>query len=202
MAPDKRFSLDFDDVGEVGSFQTDGGTYLVRVGETIGPGSIIFSCILNEDVDGAPNCYARFPNIHGGLDNLNYAKSEASAPFDALPTLSHHHPWKWVGVANLTHVEAAAQGLLARLDERTELAGRNGPALPNPNPARPPKFPVLRADNPGFYVSTTALPRNVGVPETDPNHWWDASAVSYGAVTPPLNRLGVALGDFGLAIRK
>ena len=202
MASGNRFSLGFDDVGETGSFHTDRGTYLVRVNETIGPGAIIFSCILNEDVDGAPNTYARFPNINGGLDDLNNAKSEAGAPFNALPTLAHHHMWKWVGVANLTHEEADDAGLLARLDERTELAGRNGPFMPNPNPARPPKFPVRRADNPGFYVSTTALPRNLGVPETDPNHWWDATAFSYGALTPPLTRLDVGLGDFGLAIRK
>jgi len=202
MASGNRFSLGFDDVGEVGSFKTDRGTYLVRVNETLGPGAIIFSCILNEDVDGAPNCYARFPNIKGGLDDLNNAKSDESAPFNPLPTLAHHHLWQWVGVANMTHGDADAAGLLTRLDERTELAGRNGPVLPNPNPARPPKFPVLRADNPGFYVATTALPRNLNVPETDPNHWWDASAVSYGAVTPPLKRLGVELGDFGLAIRR
>src|SRR5215467_14551641 len=202
MASDKRFSLSFDDVGETGSFHTDHGTYLVRVNETLGLGAIIFSCILNEDVDGAPNTYARFPNIAGGLDDLNNAKSDAGAPFNALPTLAHHHPWKWVGVANMTHADAAAAGLLARLDERTELAGRNGPFMPNPNPAHPPKFPVRRTDNPGFYVSTTALARNLGVPETDPAHWWDATAVSYGAVTPPLTNLEVGLGDFGLAIRK
>jgi len=202
MGSSKLSSLSFDDVGETGSFHTDHGTYLVRVGETIGPPAIIFSCILNEDVDGAPDAYARFPNIFGGSDDLNNAKSDAAAPFNALPTLAHHHTWKWVGVVNMTHGEAAAEGLLARLDERTELAGRNGPLMPNPDPAHPPKFPVLRADNPGFYVSTTALPRNLSVPETDPNHWWDAAAVSYGALTPPLRRLGVGLGDYGLAIRK
>jgi hypothetical protein len=61
------------------------------------------------------------------------------------------------------------------------------------------KFPVFQ---PGkrFYVSRTALAAN-NLPETNQGKYFDATTVSYGALTPPLTRLGVSLGDFGIAIR-
>lgn len=102
----------------------------------------------------------------------------------------------------MTHDEAVAAGLIARLDERSELAGRFSTNAPMNNPSFPPKFPVLRADTNQFYVSTTALARNTALPETDPGHWWDATTVQYGALTPPLTDLGVGFGDFGVAIRR
>ena len=199
-------SLTFADAGEAGSHDLDGGSYLVTASEANNTKAVIYSGILNRDVDGAPNCYARFPNIHGGLDgDLRDATSNAQALLTPLPTLAFHHNWKWVGVVSMTHDEADAAGLLGRLDERTELAGLNGDPnhpQPNPDPAHPPKFPVVSANNPGFYVSTTAWARNTHPPETDSNHWWDATLFSYGALTPPLADLGVRLGDFGLAIRR
>jgi hypothetical protein len=201
-------SLTFVDAGEVGSHGLNGGTYLVVATEPTADRTIIFSGILNKDFDGAPNCYAAFPNINGGSDSLHNAKSDENAPFNALdpnplpdpppnPNVVHPHNWQWVGVANKTWQEAQDAGLQDRLDYRSELAGRSpqGPHLP-------PTFPVLRADNPAFYVSTTAWARNTHVPDTDPRHYWDASTFSYGALTPPLRDLGVGQGDFGLAVRR
>lgn len=194
-------SLNFSDAGEVGSKGRDGGSFLVQV-VGVDVNAIVYSGILNEDVDGAPQCYGRFP-ADAGIDRLvNATNLVGGGNFNVLPKGALAHPWKWVGVVNMTHDEADAAGLLDRLDERSELAGRFSENAPMSNLHFPPKFPILRADNDQFYVSTTALPRNAAVPKTDPGHWWDATSVQYGALTPPLVDLGVALGDFGLAIRR
>lgn len=196
-------SLNFTDIAEVSSKGRDGGSYLVQVsGVGAAINAIVYSGILNEDVDGAPQCYGRFPG-DGGIDRLrNGTNLVGGGHFTPLPAGMLTHPWKWVGVVNMTHAAAAAAGLLGRLDERPELAGRFNENAPMNNPAFPPKFPVLRPDSNQFYVSTTALPRNAALPETDPGHWWDATTVHYAALTPPLRDLGVGLGDFGLAIRR
>lgn len=196
-------SLTFTDIAEVGSKGRDGGSFLVRVtGDGGAANAVIYSGILNEDVDGAPQCYGRFP-MDAGIDRLvNATNLVGGGMFNALPKGQLAHPWRWVGVANMTHAEATAAGLLARLDERSELAGRFSAAAPLNDPRFPPRFPVMRADNNNFYVSTTALARNAALPATDPGHWWDATTVNYAALTPPLRDLGVQLGDFGLAIRR
>lgn len=196
-------SLNFTDIAEVGSKGRDGGSFVVQVsGVGVAIEAIVYSGILNEDVDGAPQCYGRFP-ADAGIDNLvNATNLVGGGSFNVLPKGMLAHPWKWVGVANMTHDEADDAGLLDRLDERSELAGRFNENAPMNNPRFPPKFPVLRPDTNQFYVSTTALVRNAGLPETDPGHWWDATTVEYGALTPPLRDLGVGLGDFGVAIRR
>src|SRR5262245_55079927 len=196
-------SLNFTDAREVGSKDRDGGSFLVQVtGVGVDINAIVYSGILNEDVDGAPNCYGRFP-ADAGLDRLRYATNlVGGGMFNELPKGQLAHPWIWVGVANMTHDAAVAAGILDRLDERSELAGRFSETAPLSDPKFPPKFPVLRADNNQFYVSSTALPRNTALPETDPGHWWDATTVQYGALTPPLRALGVGMGDFGVAIRR
>jgi hypothetical protein len=197
-------SLNFTDIAEVGSKGRDGGSFLVQVsGVGVAINAIVYSGILNEDVDGAPQCYGRFP-ADAGIDHLvNATNLVGGGIFNGLPKGVVAHPWKWVGVANMTHDDTVAAGLLARLDERSELAGRFSANAPMNNPITfPPKFPVLRADNNQFYVSTTALARNAALPETDPGHWWDATTVQYGALTPPLRDLGVDFGDFGVAIRR
>jgi hypothetical protein len=198
------FKLNFADVGEVGSFKRDAGTYLVRVTLPNGLTAIIFSAVLNEDIDGAPNCYARFnpaspDGLNGGLDFLrNGTNLVGGGNFNPLPPGQQHHPWKWVGMVHRTHRDAVNDGLIAFLDERAELAALHE----NNNPLSPPQFPVLRSDNNRFYASTTALVNNAAAPENNPAHWWDATAVSYGALTPPLRALGVNHGDFGIAIRR
>jgi hypothetical protein len=197
-------TLNFDDVAEVGSFHRSGGSYLVRATQPDGQTTIVFSAVLNEDIDGAPNCYARFnpaaPHaLNGGLDFLRHATNQSdTANFVALPAGVLHHPWRWVGLLRKTHADAVAQGILGLLDERPELAALNE----NGNPKSPPQFPVLRDDNNNFYVSTTALVKNSAAAETNPAHWWDATTVPYAALTPPLRNVGVDLGDFGIAIRR
>jgi hypothetical protein len=149
-------SLTFTDSAEAGSKGRDGGSYLVQVSGPVN--AVVYAGILNEDVDGAPRCYGVFP-FDAGIDNLvNATNLVGGGMFNALPKGQLAHPWKWVGVANMTHGEAVAAGILDRLDERSELAGRFSEAAPLSNPRFPPKFPVLRADNDQFYVSTTALP--------------------------------------------
>ena len=195
-------SLNFTDIAEVSSKGRVGGSFLVQVGGGVNANAVVYSGIVNEDVDGAPRCYGVFP-FDAGLDQLKNATNNGNAQFDPLPAGQVAHPWVWRGVANMTHDEAVAAKILARLDERSELAGRHHDGAPlNDAKRAPPKFPVKRADDPNFYVSTTALVKNAGLPETDPGHWWDATAVNYGALTPPLRALGVELGDFGIAIRR
>lgn len=197
-------ALIFTDIAEVGSKDRDGGSFLVRVsGGGINANAVVYSGILNEDVDGAPRCYGVFPT-DAGLDRLRWATDlVGGGQFNPLPAGQVAHPWRWVGVASMTHDEAKDAGILDRLDEKSELAGRHHRGAPlNDAKRAPPKFPVKRADEPGFYVSTTALVKNSALPETDPGHWWDATAVNYGALTPPLVALGVGLGDFGIAIRR
>src|SRR6266571_6834173 len=196
--------LNFDDVAEVGSFHRGGDSYLVRATQPNGQTAIVFSAVLNEDIDGAPNCYARFnpaaPHaLNGGLDTLRHATNFGdSANFGPLPKGVLHHPWRWVGVLHRTHADASAQRILGLLDERPELAALHE----NGNPRSDPQFPVLRDDNDRFYVSTTSIPNNHAAAETNPAHWWDATTVAYAALTPPLRDLGVDFGDFGIAIRR
>src|SRR3954454_3058452 len=76
--PVAYIKLTFDDVAEVGSFHRDSGTYLVRATLPNDRTAIVFSAVLNQDIDGAPNCYARFnpaspTGLNGGLDFLRHA---------------------------------------------------------------------------------------------------------------------------------
>ena len=49
-------SLNFTDIAEVGSKGRDGGSFLVQVsGVGVAINAIVYSGILNEDVDGDPN---------------------------------------------------------------------------------------------------------------------------------------------------
>jgi hypothetical protein len=57
----------------VGSKDRDDGSFLVQVsGVGVAANAVVYSGILNEDVDGAPNCYGRFP-FDAGIDRLKYA---------------------------------------------------------------------------------------------------------------------------------
>jgi hypothetical protein len=95
--------------------------------------------------------------------------------------------------------DAPGRGIdVALLDVRDELAALND----NGNLASDPMFPVLRDDSDKFYVSTSGLVKNAAAKITNSLRYWDASTVAYGAKTPPLVRLGIDYGDFGIAIRK
>ena len=135
-------SLDFTDIAEVGSKGRDDGSFLVQVSSVdTAVNAVVYSGILNEDVDGAPQCYGRFP-ADAGIDRLvNATNLVGGGSFNVLPKGVLAHPWKWVGVANMTHGEAAAAGLLARLDERSELAGRFSASAPMNDPRFPPRIP-------------------------------------------------------------
>jgi hypothetical protein len=184
------YQLKFTDVGTASSHGRKGGSFLIQVdGLYRYQSAIVFQCILNQDVDGAPNCYARFnpadPNgKNGGLDFLVNGTNNENATFNASGATANS--WEWVGVVSRTPGKANGvdidnlQGLFVQ-----DHQGR---------------FPVFQ---PGrrFYVSSTSTAANPGLPETDQGRYWDATAVSYGAITPPLARLGVELGDYGLAIR-
>jgi hypothetical protein len=67
-------------------------------------------------------------------------------------------------------------------------------------------FPVIQGPNapaPGFFVSTTALARDPSRPETDPNHFFDATAIPYQAFNGWMWSAGAAhvnKGDLGLVI--
>jgi hypothetical protein len=200
-------TLSFDDVDEVGSYGQSRGSYLVRVNQPNGPpnsSAIIFSAILNEDNDGAPTCYARFnpaspDGLNGGLDFLRHAISlPRLGMFTPLAKGQQHHAWQWVGLLRRTEADATNQKIRPLLDVRPELAALNDDG----NLASDPMYPVLRDDNDKFYVSTTGLAKNASAAITNPGHYWDASTVAYAAKTPPVVKLGVDYGDFGVAIRK
>jgi len=179
--------LGFTDVGTASSFGTRGGSFLVQIdGMYLSKfRAIVFQCILNQDVDGAPNCYARFNPAHpdgknGGLDFLRNGTSDENATFNAAG-----NSWEWHGVVSRA---AAADGFALDDTQGSTLRDRNG------------AFPVFQSGN-RFYVSSTSAITSSAFVETDQRRYWDATTVSYAALTPPLARLGVKLGDFGVAIR-
>ncbi len=183
------YILEIEDVGEAGSFHKRGGSNLIRVTSRYRPdlSAIIFQCILNEDNDGAPDCYGlRHPPA---LDPLADGTDDENAVFN--PQGNNH--WHWAGVIAMTPQEAQQAGVLGRLDQR--LSVRDG-SLPQG------KFPLFQPPpNQQFFVSSTATPADPGLPLTNQGRFWNARTISYGALTPPLRRLGVDFGDFGLAIR-
>jgi hypothetical protein len=199
-------TLTFDDVDEVASYRRPRGSFLVRVNQpNSDSAAILFSAILNEDNDGAPTCYARFnpaspDGKNGGLDELrNATNAPRLGMFTALSAGKKHHDWRWVGLLRSTVADAPGRGIdVALLDVRDELAALND----NGNLASDPMFPVLRDDSDKFYVSTSGLVKNAAAKITNSLRYWDASTVAYGAKTPPLVRLGIDYGDFGIAIRK
>jgi hypothetical protein len=76
-------SLNFTDIAEVGSKGRDGGSFLVQVSGPVD--AVVFSGILNEDVDGAPRCYGRFP-FDAGIDKLRHATNlVGGGMFNVLP---------------------------------------------------------------------------------------------------------------------
>ena len=117
-------SLTFTDVAEVSSKGRVGGSFLVQVSGGVNANAVVYSGIVNEDVDGAPRCYGVFP-FDAGLDQLKNATNNGNAQFDPLPAGQVAHPWVWRSTTNMTHKDADDAGILDRLHERPELAGRD-----------------------------------------------------------------------------
>jgi hypothetical protein len=182
--------ITFSDVGTASSKGRTGGSFLIRIVGLYGA-AIVFQCILNQDVDGAPTCYARFNPAtpaakNGGLDFLRNGTSDENATFQP-----GGNAWEWHGVVSRTEQQAK--------DEGVDIDNLQQPSKDVLKDARG-RFPVFQPGH-KFYVSSTSLVADTRFPATDQRRYWDATAVSYGAITPPLRRLGVGLGDFGFAIR-
>ena len=129
---------------------------------------------VNIDFDGSPTAYAPPGSGLTGDDDLDNA----------------HDTTHWFGVAALSANDPAVQSGDALIDDRPELKFGG-------------KFPVIQQQkngdpNPGFYVSTT--PHATGDAFRQ-NSYIDASQVAFGALSGKLKSLGIALGDYGFAIR-
>ena len=75
----------FTDIAQVGSKDRDDGSFLVQVSGGVSANAVVYSGILNEDVDGAPRCYGRFP-FDAGIDRLKYATNlVGGGMFNELP---------------------------------------------------------------------------------------------------------------------
>lgn len=129
---------------------------------------------VNIDFDGSPTAYAPPGSGLVGDDDLGNA----------------HDDSRWFGVVALSENDPAVQSGDAQIDRRDSLKFGG-------------KFPVVQQEkngdpNPGFYVSS--MPHASG-PAFRQDSYIDASQVAFGALSGKFKSLGVALGDYGLAIR-
>jgi hypothetical protein len=162
--------LGFTDVGTASSFQTQGGSFLIQVdGKYLHPvQAVVFQCILNQDVDGAPNCYAAFnpanpDGKNGGLDFLRNGTTDEKAKFDG----AGNNKWAWNGL-----VSRDKKGAGFDIDDQHGLFVRDRNGM----------FPVFQPGK-AFYVCRTAAIANSGFPDTDQRKYFDATSVSYGALS-------------------
>jgi hypothetical protein len=138
------------------------------------PVAYIYFGHVNIDFDGSPTAYAPPGSGLVGDDDLGNAHDE-----------SH-----WFGVVALGDNDAAVQSGDAQIDRRDDLKFGG-------------KFPVIQQaknddPSPGFYVSST--PHATGAAYRQ-DSYIDASRVAFAALSGKFKSLGVALGDYGLALR-
>jgi hypothetical protein len=138
------------------------------------PLAYVFFGHVNIDFDGSPTAYAPPGKGLVSDDDLSNAYDDN----------------RWFGVVALSENDPAVVSGQAIIDKRPELE-RGG------------KYPVIQQaanddPNPGYYVSS--LPYASG-PAYRQDSYIDASQVAFGALSGRLKALGVALGDYGLAIR-
>src|SRR5262249_21545820 len=139
------------------------------------PVAYVFFGHVNIDFDGSPTAYGP-PGIQPPPDDdLHNAWDEQSG---------------WFGVAALAENDAAVLSGDATIDKQPGMEHRG-------------KYPVVQQaanddPSPGYYVSGTPHPSG---PVWRQDSYIDASRVAFGALSGRLKALGVALGDFGLAIR-
>ena len=138
------------------------------------PVAFVYFGHVNIDFDGSPTAYAPPGSGLVGDDDLSNAHDES----------------RWFGVVALAKNDPAVQNGDALIDDRPELQFGG-------------KFPVIQQaknddPNPGFYVS--ALPHATGALFRQ-DSYIDASRVAFAALSGKFRALGVALGDYGMAIR-
>ncbi|HEV3201825.1 MAG TPA: hypothetical protein VGZ73_28200 [Bryobacteraceae bacterium] len=153
--------------------------------------AVAYRCILNEDNDGAPTCYGPEDIIPSAIEPLRYATNHANWVFSAT-----NHNFEWHAVVNRTKPQADAEAA-AHKPPRWKI---------DPNPAlqdRFQRFPVVKQSGGarGYYVSTTSLLAHPGREEWEQERYFNAVDDPYAALTPPLVRQSVSLGDYGLAVR-
>jgi hypothetical protein len=197
----------------------------LTVRSVTGPGGFsgfVYTCVLNVDWDGAPNCY--------GLDRPGVADQTGLDPWESrkhqgsLANARRNADWskEWVGVYNATRAEAirilrqcnlippkptkgpdvlseASRTLLEKFwDNRAHTAFGSLENQPGDG-----QFPIVQITEmpttikTGYYVSTTGL-RDKSKEAWDPNSYIDASTIPY-SVLPALSH--VSMGDYGLIIR-
>lgn len=138
------------------------------------PVAYVYFGHVNIDFDGSPTAYAPPGSGLVGDDDLGNA----------------HDDSRWFGVVALSENDPNVQSGDAQIDHRDELKFGG-------------KFPVIQQaknndPNPGFYVSS--MPHASG-PAFRQDSYIDASQIAFGALSGKFKSLGVALGDYGLAIR-
>lgn len=166
--------------------------------------AFVYRCHLNEDNDGAPNCYGwdnptnLFPgqaHVQKNLDPLDHLANATSPATDAHhhQNLFHNHNFKWSSLYARTKDEADGNNPPLVIDQRSVLRDRHH------------RFPVVQPPDgaaPGYYVSTTSVAADDNFDEWEPERYWDASQIPFGVLAPEwADHAGVNLGDFGLAIR-
>ena len=90
-------SLNFTDIAEVGSKDRDDGSFLVQVsGVGVAANAVVYSGILNEDVDRGPQLLRPFPLRCGDRQAGNMPRTwSVAALFNELPKGQLAHPWMW-----------------------------------------------------------------------------------------------------------
>lgn len=171
---------------------------------------VVFQAKFNEDNDGAPNCYGP-----PGLGTLESKLAMATSPWT---NFGKNNNFAWVGLLSATKEDAEANSWVIDDDDPLFEArqGPNGKLLPA---GQSGTWPIVQqapgavdkkghpvgpvGPRPGFYISTTSAAAFPGLPRTNQNRYFNATTVPYSAISPGVtDATRVALGDFGLVIRK
>jgi hypothetical protein len=154
--------------------------------------ALVYTCGVNIDFDGSPTAYG--PPSKPGDDDLAHAGPGRGT---------------WFGVFPMT----AERAKEIRDEEEKKKKKKSDPSFTAIRPTvdedaqkdskgQQPCVQQKGEPSPGHYVSSSAATFNGAFPEWHQNHWWDASRFPYGALSGGLMDVGgVALHDFGLAIR-
>jgi len=144
------------------------------------PVAFVYFGHVNIDFDGSSTAYAPPGSGLVGDDDLG----------NAFEVDKDNNIDRWFGVVALRPDDPAVVSGAAKIDQRPELAHGG-------------KYPVVQQEangdpNPGYYVSATPHASGEAYCQTS---YVDASCVPFGALSGKFKSLGVALGDYGLALR-